>query len=887
MIFSFWLSITLASCRFQQASTGWPSPQPSGIQLLGLFQDNENESDVSEVSVHSRAMFKAAVLLSQQYNITIDGEFIQWQVAQTGGQMINALSSACQAVSGAKTLGIVGPATSREAPLVAAFGRKVGIPVVSYAATDPELSDRNNYPAFYRTVPSDNETASAIAKLFVRFNWTACVIIHQNDAYGNGGAKVMSQTFVKNGSTVSGVLLFDVATLAIRGDLKTFLTRSATRIVVVWAEAKYASLILQTALDADVVGPRFIWLLSSSISLDSFNAKFYQKLIGLLAIESVPGTMVGAPINTTLINAALRIWQQHAPESCPNSSETNYYGYFAFDATWSLILSLQRLCSSVTNSALQCSSVTGPAFCFDRRFAQASALLDVIGATEFLGVSGLVRFTGDSADRATGSYFHLQNVQLFSNSLDFVSVLDYTDSGDWTMHKEGNVMTWPGTSLEVPTSRAVLNGVRLRIGIIESPPFTMILMATNAFGKTIPTYTGYIPDLIESLRIILNFTSDFQLASSNQTYAGLIRAVASGEYDIVVGDVTVTANRRQLVEFSHAIFDNALQIMMRKTSDVNVDFLSFLKPFSRNLWCLLFGACLVAGVLVCLVERRNNVALRNRSIASQLVLSTWYSFGNIVGFGVEFGPSTAAGRLITVGLYILSLILVASYTANLASNLTISKTKAMITGIEDLKSGKIPPNRIGIRPGTAGEEYYLRQLSDGSKNYHSLTSNQDLYDSLLARVIDASFIDSGMAEYVINNIYCNLTVAYEDFDKGVFGIVRPKEWLYAEDLDVAILSLREKGELDRLRQKWFQTKICADPTVVSTAIDIEATAGLLLTFGLIIVLSLLVLVWTERRQLKNRLLILLRRKQPAKDRECSKGASSQDSQSTLPELTRF
>ena len=86
--------------------------------------------------------------------------------AQTGGDVIDALSSTCQAISTSNIVGIVGPAFSREAHFIAPFAEKIGIPVISYAATDPDLSDRNAYPAFYRTVPSDNAAALAIAKLF-------------------------------------------------------------------------------------------------------------------------------------------------------------------------------------------------------------------------------------------------------------------------------------------------------------------------------------------------------------------------------------------------------------------------------------------------------------------------------------------------------------------------------------------------------------------------------------------------------------------------------------------------------------------------------------------------------------------------------------------------
>ncbi|CAF4306399.1 unnamed protein product, partial [Rotaria sordida] len=177
---------------------------------------------------------------------------------------------------------------------------------------------------------------------------------------------------------------------------------------------------------------------------------------------------------------------------------------------------------------------------------------------------------------------------------------------------------------------------------------------------------------------------------------------------------------------------------------------------------------------------------------------------NIVGYGVEFNASTAAGRFLTAGLYILSLIVVASYTANLASDLTIAKSQSIISRIDDIKNGKIPNGRIGIRVGTASEDYYLSEISGGNKNYYPLSTQQQMYDELLAGTIDVSFLDDGIAQYATNNIYCNLTLVGDGFDVGIFGIVTPKQWLYAQDLDVNILSLRETGQLEKLRQKWFE-----------------------------------------------------------------------------------
>ncbi|CAF5042695.1 unnamed protein product, partial [Rotaria sp. Silwood1] len=133
--------------------------------------------------------------------------------------------------------------------------------------------------------------------------------------------------------------------------------------------------------------------------------------------------------------------------------------------------------------------------------------------------------------------------------------------------------------------------------------------------------------------------------------------------------------------------------------------------------------------------------------------------------------------------------------------------------------------------GTASEDYYLREISEGSRNYYPLESREELYNSLLANIIDAAFMDIGVAEYDINNIYCDLTLIGEGFDKSVFSIVTSKEWLYAQDLDVNILSLRESDELDDLRIKWFQTKKCPDSSEASTALGIESMGGLFLIFG--------------------------------------------------------
>ncbi|CAF4748386.1 unnamed protein product, partial [Rotaria sp. Silwood2] len=259
------------------------------------------------------------------------------------------------------------------------------------------------------------------------------------------------------------------------------------------------------------------------------------------------------------------------------------------------------------------------------------------------------------------------------------------------------------------TGRASLKGITLRVGIIQSVPFTIVQKTTDSNGQTTLEYIGFILDLIERLKTDIGINPILQLAPANQTYDQLIETVSNGINDIVIGDITVNSKRRKLVGFSNAISETSLRLIIRNTPDANVDLFGCSKPFTVKLWILILATCIASGILMCIIERKDNENLTDRSVSSQLALSMWYTFANMVGYGADFSASNAAGRLLTSGLYILSLIIVASYTANLASDLTLAKSQFVISGIDDLKSGKVPPSRIGVRVGTVGEAYYLSQ----------------------------------------------------------------------------------------------------------------------------------------------------------------------------------
>ncbi|CAF3621430.1 unnamed protein product [Rotaria socialis] len=858
----FFFTLLFELLSSQYTTKTWLSSNFSSLQLLGLFEDVSNSSNSTDFAVHSLAMFKAAILLSHQYNITVNGEYIGWQTVQTRGDVIDSLSSSCLAVSTETIIGIVGPIYSREAHIIAAFANRIGIPVISFSATDPDLTDRNTYPAFFRTVPPDNIAALSIAHLFIKFNWTSCIIIYQNDNFGTGGANALAQVFNDYGFQVCQTLVFDIAKLCIQGDLQASLTGSTTRIVILWAQPTYASLILKFALNLDLLGPQFTWILSSEVPLNSFNQTFLQNLIGMLTIEPTVGDVLGKLINTTLLDAAYRIWAQYEPASFPGAAKVNNYALFAFDATWSLIQSLQNLCPTNIKNASSCMSFIASSFCYDNRFLNANSFFNQIIGNRFLGVSGPIQFSANVTNRVAGEYYLARNIQASFNTFNYIPILEWSDDETWKTLKELNAIVWPGNVLTPPSGHPILTNVTLRIGVIVSPPFTMISSNTDKNGQIDVKLVGYVPDLINRLQNDMGFIPNVILAPPNQTYDGLVNAVANGVYDIVVADVTITSARRGIAEFSTSIFGNALSIIMRSKTVTQKDLLSFLKPFSFNLWMTLLAAITFAAFLVSLIERFDNQILHNRSFVSSVTMSWWYSIGTIMGYGADFQVVTAAGRLLTVGLYIMSLVLVATYTANLTSDLTITKSQFVISGVGDIKNGKIPFNRIGICIGTAAEAYFLHEISAGIRSYYPLSSGPDMYDALLNNLIDASLTDSGIAEYMTNNVYCNLSLVGPAFDQSSLAIVIPKGWLYEQDLDVNLLALREAGALDELKKKWFETNICTANPSNPTGITLEAMSGLFLTFAVICALSIILFIWTKRWNMINYLFKLAGRSSP-------------------------
>ena len=177
--------------------------------------------------------------------------------------------------------------------------------------------------------------------------------------------------------------------------------------------------------------------------------------------------------------------------------------------------------------------------------------------------------------------------------------------------------------------------------------------------------------------------------------------------------------------------------------------------------------------------------------------------------GSEYHPLSFASRTIVVAWWFVVLVLISSYTAQLAASLTTESIAREINSITDLT------NQDYIQYGTVNNSEVLQFfISSNITTYRSALPSirNNLHPTANAAVDQVckhqgnfAFIwDSVVLDTVIvENRDCNLCSSGALFNRKGYGIALPLNSSYTADFTIAILQLRESHFLFILRNKWI------------------------------------------------------------------------------------
>uniref|UniRef100_A0A4W4HE60 G-protein coupled receptors family 3 profile domain-containing protein n=1 Tax=Electrophorus electricus TaxID=8005 RepID=A0A4W4HE60_ELEEL len=96
-------------------------------------------------------------------------------------------NESCSKSAAAAVPAIVGDSSSTPSISMARMLGLFGIPQVSHSASCVCLGDKSQFPAFFRTVPSDHHQAAALARMVKLFGWTWIGTVRSDSDYGNNG----------------------------------------------------------------------------------------------------------------------------------------------------------------------------------------------------------------------------------------------------------------------------------------------------------------------------------------------------------------------------------------------------------------------------------------------------------------------------------------------------------------------------------------------------------------------------------------------------------------------------------------------------------------------------------------------------------------------------
>uniref|UniRef100_A0A8C3HIL7 Glutamate receptor n=1 Tax=Chrysemys picta bellii TaxID=8478 RepID=A0A8C3HIL7_CHRPI len=344
---------------------------------------------------------------------------------------------------------------------------------------------------------------------------------------------------------------------------------------------------------------------------------------------------------------------------------------------------------------------------------------------------------------------------------------------------------------------------------------------------------------------------------------------AHSKADLAVAAFTITAEREKVIDFSKPFMTLGISILYRVHMGRKPGYFSFLDPFSPAVWLFMLLAYLAVSCVLFLAARLSpyewynpHPCLRGRPhvLENQYSLgnSLWFPIGGFMQQGSEVLPRALSTRCVSGVWWAFTLIIISSYTANLAAFLTVQRMEVPVESADDLA------DQTNIEYGTihAGSTMTFFQNSryqTYQRMWNYMHSKQPSVfvkstEEGIARVLNSRYaflLESTMNEYHRRR-NCNLTQIGGLLDTKGYGIGLPLGSPFRDEITLAILQLQENNRLEILKRKWWEGGKCPkEQDHRAKGLGMENIGGIfvVLICGLVVAVFVAVMefVWATRR----------------------------------------
>ncbi|XP_035035181.1 glutamate receptor 1 isoform X2 [Hippoglossus stenolepis] len=384
-------------------------------------------------------------------------------------------------------------------------------------------------------------------------------------------------------------------------------------------------------------------------------------------------------------------------------------------------------------------------------------------------------------------------------------------------------------------------------------------------------FEGYCAELASEIAKHVGFTYRLQLVgdgkygardSGTKMWNGMVGELVYGKADVAVAPLTITLVREQVIDFTKPFMSLGISIMIKKPTKSKPGVFSFLDPLAYEIWMCIVFAYIGVSVVLFLVSRFSPYEWESEdsddedetvpSSSSQraqpassselahsgysqaqnqnqqkekespeytndfgIFNSLWFSLGAFMQQGCDISPRSLSGRIVGGVWWFFTLIIISSYTANLAAFLTVERMVSPIESAEDL--AKQTEISYGTLDGGSTKEFFMRSKIAVFEKMWSYMRSTD--PSVFVRNTDegvvrvrkskgkyAYLLESSMNEYIEQRKPCDTMKVGGNLDSKGYGVATPKGSALRIPVNLAVLKLNEQAVLDKLKNKWWYDK---------------------------------------------------------------------------------